>query len=132
MKYKIVQENKPTLKNYGRYRAKAVYSGTVDTKQIILETCQRLGASEGTVVGTIIELQHVIAQHLRDGKRVRLDKWGLLKLELLSKVVDSPADFRPKEHIEGVRLHLLAESRHGRQPLYENIKMEREKSWRTS
>lgn len=126
MKYRIVKENKPTLKNYGRYRAKAVHRETVSTKQIISETSQLLGISEGAVTASLNGLADVISRHLRDGQSVRLDGWGLLKLELLSKVVDSPEAFSAKDDISGVRLHLLAESRHGRQPLYEGISLVRE------
>jgi hypothetical protein len=38
MKYKIVKENKPTLKNFGRYKAVADHpQGEVDTASIIDE-----------------------------------------------------------------------------------------------
>lgn len=127
MRYRIVKENRKTLKNYGRYRAKAVHRETVDTKQIISETSQLLGITEGAVTAALSGLAEVISRHLRDGQSVRLNDWGLLKLELLSKVVDSPEAFSAKDDILGVRLHLLAESRHGRQALYKDIEMVREK-----
>jgi hypothetical protein len=126
MKYRIIKENKPTLKNYGRYRAKAVHRETIDTKQILSETSQLLGITEGAVTAALSGLAEVTSRHLRNGQCVRLDGWGLLKLELLSKVVDSPETFNAKDDILGVRLHLLAESRHGQQALYEGIKLVRE------
>ena len=31
MRYKIVKENKPTLTSYGKYKAKTVHNGEVDS-----------------------------------------------------------------------------------------------------
>ena len=34
MKYKIVRENKPTLKNYGRYKAVAIHFQTISPEEV--------------------------------------------------------------------------------------------------
>ena len=64
---------------------------------------------------------------LKQGDRVRLKHIGMLKLEIESEKVDAPEDFNGRKHIRGVRLHLLPESRRGRQEVYEDVKFER---WR--
>ncbi|MBR6963224.1 MAG: hypothetical protein IKH86_06260 [Prevotella sp.] len=122
MKYRMMKENRPTLKNFGRWKAVAVHEQTVETCQVVQEVCRRTGASRGSVVAVLIEWAGVVSEHLRRGDRVRIDDFGLLKLEIESDKVDDAEDFKADKHIRGGRLHVLAESRHGRQPLYSGIK----------
>ena len=128
MKYKIVKETKPSLSTFGKYKAVAVHERTLDTKKIIEEVKERNGfLSEGTVEAVLIGLSEVINRHLRNGDKVRLDDWGLMKLEIESDKVDAPEDFKPKKHIRGVRLHFLPESENGSPELYKDITFEKEK-----
>jgi predicted histone-like DNA-binding protein len=127
MKYKIVKENKPTLTTYGKYKAKAVHDREVDSREILKETARRLGFTEGTVSAVVLELSEVINQHLRHGDKVRLDNWGLMKLEITSGHADSPEAFKPRRHIHGVRLHFLPESSKGKPELYQDITYEKVK-----
>ena len=130
MKYKIVKETKPSLSTFGKYKAVAVHERTLDTKKIIEEVKERNGfLSEGTVEAVLIGLSEVINRHLRNGDRVRLDDWGLMKLEIESDKVDAPEDFKPKKHIRGVRLHFLPVSEKGKPELYQNIEFQREKQF---
>ena len=125
MRYKIVRENKPTLTSYGKYKAKTVHNGEVGSDQIVKEAARRLGTSEGNILGVMLSLGTVINQHLRRGDKVRLEHWGLMKLEIVSDNVDSPEQFKPRKHIRGVRLHFLPESEKGKPELYQDIKYEK-------
>ena len=127
MRYKIVKETKPTLKTFGKYKAKTVHNGEVETNQIIEEVAKHMGISEGGVLGVMLGLSNVISNHLRNGDKVRLERWGLMKLEIESDKVDSPEQFRAKKHIRGVRLHFLPESEKGKPELYQDIEFQREK-----
>lgn len=127
MKYKITQENKPTIASYGKYRAKAVHNGVVENSQIEEEVANRLGISIGAVTGVRNTLWEVINEHLRKGEKVRLKDWGLMKLEIESDKVDTPQEFKPRKHIRGVRLHFLPESSGGSPELYKDIKFVRER-----
>jgi len=127
MHYKIKQETKPTLPTFGKYKAVAVHYQTIESNQIIKETAKRMGFSEGTIKGMLIGLAEVVNRHLREGDRVRLQDWGMMKLEIESDKVDDPKTFRAKKHIRGVRLHFLPESYEGTQALYEGITFEKEK-----
>ena len=71
----------------------------------------------------------MVNRHLRQGDRVRLRDWGMMKLEIESDKVDNLKDFRAKKHIRGVRLHFIPESVDGSQPLYEGITFERDKQY---
>ena len=125
MKYKIVRENKPTLKNYGRYKAVAMHFQTIEAEQVAQEVQDNCSAKRSDVELVLGELLEVLARHLKQGDRVRLKYNGLMKMELDSEKVDSPKDFDPAKHIRGVRLHLLPESRRGRKELYEGISLEK-------
>lgn len=126
MKYKLVKENKPRLSTFGKYKAVAVHEEEITTRQILEEVARRDGISEGAVTTVMMGLSHVIKEHLRRGGKVRLDTWGLMKLEIESDKVDSPDDFCPSKHIRGVRLHFLPESEQGRPELYQDIKFKPE------
>ena len=127
MKYKIVKETKPTLKTFGKYKAKAVHNGEVGSRHIRDEVAERLGISEGAVEAVMMCLSNVISHHLRRGDKVRLDTWGLMKLEIESDKVDDPATFRANKHIRGVRLHFLPESEKGKPELYQDMTFEKER-----
>ena len=121
MKYKIVKETKPTLATFGKYKAKAIHNGEVDSRQIIKEVAEYLGVDKSDIRGLMMGVSTVISRHLRHGDKVRLERWGLMKLEIESDKVDDPKAFRAQKHIRGVRLHFLPESREGKQELYEAI-----------
>lgn len=121
MRYKLKKETKPTLKTFGKYKAVACHSETIDTERIVKELCRQENISKGAVYQVLMGLSEVVSRHLRQGDNVRLDRWGLMKLEVLSAAVDSPSDFRPKEHIHGVRLHFLPESSKGKPELYQDL-----------
>ena len=126
MRYRIKKENKPTLKNYGKYKAVAVHYQTIESDKLVKETAKRTGFSEGNIIGVLMSVAEVVNSHLREGDRVRLPQWGMMKLEIESDKVDSPADFKPKKHIRGVRLHIIPESIDGVQDLYDGIEYKRE------
>ena len=127
MKYKIIQETKPRLTTFGKYKAKAIHSNTVETDQILHEVATRNGIPAGALTTAMIGLSEVINEHLRQGDKVRLDNWGLMKLEIESDKVDNPSDFNVRRHIHGVRLHFLPESTSGSPDLYKDIKFERDR-----
>lgn len=127
MRYKITQETKPTIASYGKYRAKAVHDGVVENSKIEEEVASRLGISVGAVTSVRNVLWEVINEHLRNGEKVRLKDWGLMKLEIESDKVDMPQEFKPRKHIRGVRLHFLPESSGGSPELYQDIKFVRER-----
>ena len=126
MKYKLKKETKPTLATFGKYKATAVHRQTVETNQILKEVCENNPISEGVVTAVVWKLAQVINRHLREGDKVRLQDFGLMKLEIESDKVDRPEDFRPRKHIRGVRLHFLPESEKGKPELYKDIKFEKD------
>ena len=129
MKYRIKKETNPTRPTCGKYKAVAVHYHTVDSKQLIKETAQRMGTHTSNVLGVLSSVAAVVNSHLREGDRVRLPDWGMMKLEIESEKVDNLKEFRAKKHIRGVRLHFLPESYEGHQELYEGIIFEKDKNY---
>ena len=78
--------------------------------------------------GVLLSLAEVINNHLREGDRVRLEDWGMMKLEIESEKVDNLKDFKAKKHIRGVRLHFLPACNEGTQALYQGITFEKDKN----
>ena len=127
MKYRVKKETKPKLSTFGMYKAVAVHERTIESRQICKEAAKRLGVGEGDVLGIMLSLAEVVNRHLRKGDRVRLENWGMLKLEIESDKVDDPTTFRAKKHIRGVRLHFLPESEKGKPELYQDMTFEKER-----
>ena len=127
MKYRIKKETKPTLPTFGKYKAVAVHHQTIDSKQLVKETAQRMGTDSANVYGVLLSMAAVVNSHLRAGDKVRLPDWGMMKLEIESEKVDDPKTFRAKKHIRAVRLHFLPQSEAGTQELYDGITFEKEK-----
>ena len=127
MRYKIKKENKTTLPTCGKYKAVAVHNQTIDSKQLVKEVSQRTSFSEGNITGVLMSVAEVVNSHLREGDKVRLPDWGMMKLEITSDHVDSPKQFKPRKHIRGVRLHFLPESYNGKPELYQDIQYEKVK-----
>jgi predicted histone-like DNA-binding protein len=125
MKYKIVRENKPTLKNYGRYKAVAMHFQTISPEEVEQEIEDNCSAKSSDVKLVLNELSQVLQRHLKQGDRVRLEGLGLLKLEIESEKVEAPQDFRPQRDIRGVRLHFLPERSKGAKALYKDIRFEK-------
>ena len=121
MRYRIKKETKPTLSTFGKYKAVAVHRQTISSEELIKEASKDHPYSEGEIIGVVIRLSEVINRHLREGDRVRLRGWGMMKLEIESDKVDNLKDFKAKKHIRGVRLHFLPESYNGTQALYDGI-----------
>ena len=129
MRYKIKKETKPTLKNYGKYKAVAVHNQTIESRQLFDEAARHMSISGGVLEGMMMTVAETVRRHLQMGDKVRLRDFGLMKLEIESDKVDDPKDFRAKKHIRGVRLHFIPESYEGSQPLYDVITYEKDKTF---
>ncbi len=127
MKYRIIKETKPTLATFGKYKAAACHYRTIESWELIRELTHQSVLDESIVVSVLSRLSDVISKHLREGDKVKLWNFGMMKLEIEGDKVDAPEDFNARKHIRGVRLHFLPESQKGSQALYQDIPFEKEK-----
>ena len=129
MKYRIKKETKPTLPTFGKYKAVAVHNQTIESRQLFEEAARGSSLSGGVLEGLMMSVAETVRRHLRNGDKVRLKDFGLLKLEIESEKVDNLKDFRAKKHIRGVRLHFIPESHKGTPELYLDITFEKDKTY---
>ena len=127
MRYRIKKETKPRLSTFGKYKAVAVHNQTIESRKLFEEAARGTSLSGAVLEGLMMSVAETVWRHLRNGDKVRLKEFGLLKLEIESEKVDDPKTFRAKKHIRGVRLHFIPESYEGSQALYEGITFEKDK-----
>lgn len=125
MKYILRKGTKSSMPSYGKYKAVAIHADTVTQEEIEAEAERNCTVTKADVKAVMNEVMAVIRRHLQNGDRVRLEDWGILKLELESKTVEQPEEFNATKHIKRVKVHFLPESRKGVQRLYNGIKLER-------
>ena len=124
MKYVLKKQTRDFLPSSGQYVARALHLDVMDTEEIARRIQENCTLKRSDVLAVLSELEDVLVEALQDGKVVKLDHLGRLKLEIEGKPVADPADFQPGKHITGVRLHLIPESRNGCQRLYDGIRFE--------
>lgn len=129
MRYRIKKETKPTLPTFGKYKAVAVHNQTIESRQLYEEAARHSGVSGGVLEGLMMTVAETVRRHLKNGDKVRLKDFGLLKLEIESEKVDNLKDFRAKKHIRGVRLHFIPASENGSPELYKDITFEKDKNY---
>ena len=125
MIYTLKKQKSPILPSAGMYVARVCHSDVVDTEEIASKIQENCTLKRSDVLAVLSELEDVLCNYLKDGRIVRLNHLGRLKLEIEGKPVSSPEEFDPQKHIRAVRLHFIPESRNGRQPLYEGISFKR-------
>ena len=97
MKYKLLQETKPKLSTFGKYKAVAVHQQTVGTKEITEECVEEMIPIDEAVYKTALsQIAKVVKRHLRNGDKVSLEGIGLLKLQEAHSWGSRP--FHPREH----------------------------------
>ena len=129
MRYRIKKETKPTLPTFGKYKAVAVHNQTIESRELFEEAARHSGVSGGVLEGLMMTVAETVRRHLKNGDKVRLKDFGLLKLEIESEKVDNLKDFRAKKHIRGVRLHFIPASENGSPELYKDITFEKDKNY---
>lgn len=125
MKYKLRKQTREFLPSAGQYVARAVHLNTLDTETIAQTIQDNCSLKRSDVLAVLCELEDVLVRSLQRGDIVCLNHLGRLKLEIEGRPVASPQDFNPEEHIRGVRLHFIPESRNGTQRLYKGIEFSR-------
>lgn len=119
--YELRKQRHPILPSAGKYVARAFHNGVVDTEDVAREIQDNCSLKRADVLAVLSELEEVLCRHLQNGEIVRLNHLGRLKLEIRARPVERPELFSPTDHILGVALHFIPESRHSRQQLYSGI-----------
>ena len=116
------KQKSPILPSAGKYVARVVHHDVIDTDMIAQRIQDNCTVKRADVLAVLSELQVVLKNSLQNGDIVKLDYIGRLKLEIEGHPVADPRDFDPQTDIYNLRLHLIPESRRGRQALYEGVR----------
>ena len=110
VKYNLVKSNMRG-KSQGRYYAKAVSTGEIDTDELAVKLSKSGSMSVGTVKGVIADLVLEMKDQLASGKTVELDNFGRFKLSIESLSVEKPEDFNTRDHIIGAHCSFVEEGK---------------------
>ena len=121
MQYVLKKQKSRILPSAGKFVARVQHNDVIDTDMIAHRIQENCTVKRSDVLAVLSELQVVLRDFLQNGDIVKLDFIGRVKLEIEGQPVDRPDDFDPHRHIRGVRIHLIPESRHGHQALYEGL-----------
>lgn len=124
MKYVLKKQSRKAIPSNGKYVARVAHLQTVTNEMIEEEVQANCTVKRSDVKAVLTELAETLRRHLQDGDIVKLDEIGTLKLEITSKPVDNKSDFSATEHITGVKLHIIPESRNGRPWLYQDVEFD--------
>ncbi|MBQ7420985.1 MAG: HU family DNA-binding protein [Prevotella sp.] len=103
--YKLYQNNRTNSTTQGQWYARATHYGILTTDEIVDSITQETTLTDVEVIGVIRALLRHIRTGLRNGKRVRLDKFGSFKTGLKSTPAVSAKAFNPSQNIKS--LHVI-------------------------
>lgn len=105
-KYDLQAQNAAFDRSEQKYYAHAVKQGDVYLPQIIEEIQQRTSLSAGDVANAVRSLSDLMLEHLSQGERVHLGELGSFFVQLSSKAMTSPDQFRRAQiGYKGVNYH---------------------------
>ena len=110
VKYKLVQDNRTTSVNKGKWYGRAVINDVVHLEDISQEIQDNTSAKQADVWAVLKELVNSVNRHLQNGDRVVLDGFGSFKVGLKTKPADTPTDFTPGANIVGARVNFQPET----------------------
>ena len=91
---KHLNQNVNNRKSYGKYYGRVVYTDVVNTDGLAEHIMQHGSVyTDDVVLGITRKLMHCMAELLAEGKKVRLDGIGTLKLKIETEGVEDPKDF---------------------------------------
>ena len=99
--YKIYQNPIESSSTYNKFYARAVMTGTVDTRTVGAKIANNVSAKTSDVVGMLRELSEVIHDALCEGNCVHLDGLGYFYPKITSTATDTAAEIR-----EGLRKNI--------------------------
>lgn len=128
MKYRLVKGKRKAIGSYGKYVARAVHNSVVTYNDFFNEVANEAGTATPADVHAVMgKVLNILIHHLQEGDVVEIPYLGRMKIDIDSAAVDTPEDFKVKEHIKSVHINFTAHSKNGMQKLFEGIRFEKAK-----
>lgn len=108
--YKLIQENRKNSKYQGKFYARATHDAkAVTTNDLARRIQQNVSVKTSDVLAVLAELSEVVNLFLIEGKKVKINGFGLFKAALSSSPADSAKDFTPQKNITRSRIVFMPE-----------------------
>jgi predicted histone-like DNA-binding protein len=95
MRYKTVFRVNPQNRVAGKYYAIPVYIGEIDLKRIAAEVAALSSLSSGDVYNVLVNFTEALPKYLKDGYKLRLGDFGILKVSFSSEGTDEAKQIVP-------------------------------------
>lgn len=108
--YKLKQENRSNSQYQGKWYARATHDAKViTTNDVARRIQQNVSVKMSDVLAVLAELSEVVNLYLIEGKKVKINGFGLFKVGLASTPADSAKDFTPAKNIKGSHIVFMPE-----------------------
>lgn len=108
VKFKPVQIAMPLSRNYGKWYAKMVPTGTVTSQQLAQEVAHSSTVTQADMLAVLWSLAEAIRRHLLNSEIVHVDGLGSLRIGFRAKAKDTPRDVSADD-IHGLRVVMTPE-----------------------
>jgi len=108
--YKMYQVKGEVGKASGKWFARSVTSGTLETVDIADHIQSNCTVKYSDVIAVLRELAEVLKEKMQEGYSVHLDNIGYMKMGISSKCVDTLDEFDQSKHMRKPRIIFTPES----------------------
>lgn len=127
MRYRLVKSKNKVTCAKDRYVAKVCHDQVLDFDHFAQRIQDSTTLTIADIKCALSAFGEQLCRSLRQGDIVKLPDIGTFKLEMECTPVDDPAEFKLSQNLKRYQLHVIPESKNGKQALYEDIKLERVK-----
>lgn len=102
--YRLYQNTNEKSKSNGKWYAKSVMTGVINTTQIADIMQRNCTVKRADILAVIAELIETMRDQLQQSHRVKLDGFGSFKLGLSCKGASSAREFDVRKHLRNVHV----------------------------
>lgn len=102
--YRLAQNNNTYSNAYGKWYAKAVMTGTVDTDALATIMQRNCTVKKSDILAVITELIETMQDQLQNSMRVKLNGFGSFKIGISSKGVAKAGDFDARKDVKDLHV----------------------------
>ncbi len=107
--YKLFQDNRRNSLNNGKFYARAIHPGTIDTKGLAEIMQRNCTVKYSDILAVLAELSETMQTMLQNSMRVKLDGIGSFKIGLHTVAADTAKDFDANTNVKGMHVNFMPE-----------------------
>ena len=102
--YKMYQDNRKESKTKGKWFARAIHNGVVETKELAAIIERNCSMKKSDVQAVLIELTEVMTDMLQNSMRVKLNGLGSFKIGISTRAAESVKEFALEKNLKNVHV----------------------------